>query len=80
MKHKIDSTASRAIYSMRLSVSEPLFAHIRSIIGLDYFTLRTKPKVETQWKLFCIIHNLKRSTGMGLDLHNGMKSGELQAD
>ena len=60
MKRKIDSTAGRAIYSMRLAVSEPPFAHIRSIIGLDYFTLRTKPKVDTQWKLFCIIHNLKK--------------------
>jgi len=60
MKRKIDSAAGRAIYSMRLAVSEPPFAHIRSIIGLDYFTLRTKPKVDTQWKLFCIIHNLKK--------------------
>jgi hypothetical protein len=60
MRRKIDSAASRAIYSMRLAVSEPPFAHIRSMIGLNYFTLRTKPKVDTQWKLFCIIHNLKK--------------------
>ena len=60
MKRKIDSVTGRAIYSMRLAVSEPPFAHIRTIIGLDHFTLRTKPKVDTQWKLFCIIHNLKK--------------------
>ncbi len=60
MRHKIDTVAGQAIYSMRLAVSEPPFAHIRSIIGLNRFTLRTKSKVDTQWKLFCIIHNLKK--------------------
>ncbi len=60
MKRKIDSVKGRAIYSMRIAVSEPPFAHIRSIIGLDRFTLRTKVKVDIQWKLFCIIHNLKK--------------------
>ena len=47
MKRKIDSAAGRAIYSMRLAVSEPPFAHLRSIIGLDRFTLRTRKKVDT---------------------------------
>jgi hypothetical protein len=60
MRRKIDSTAGRAIYSMRLAVGEPPFAHIRSILRLDHFTLRTKKKVDIQWKLFCIVHNLKK--------------------
>ena len=45
MKRKIDTTIGRAIYGMRLAVSEPPFAHIRSIIGLDRFSLRGKRKV-----------------------------------
>ncbi len=60
MKRKIDSVAGKAIYSMRLAVAEPPFAHIRSVLKLDRFTLRTRKKVDTQWKLFCIIHNLKK--------------------
>ncbi|MDK9706025.1 MAG: transposase [Desulforhopalus sp.] len=32
--------------------------HIRSALGLDRFTLRGKAKVNTQWNLFCIVHNL----------------------
>ena len=60
MKEKIDSATGRAIYSMRLAVGEPPFAHIRSILGLDRFTLRGKQKVNTQWNLFCIVHNLKK--------------------
>ncbi|MGB3212289.1 MAG: transposase [Desulforhopalus sp.] len=65
MKQKIDSATGRAIYSMRLAVGEPPFAHIRSILGLDRFTLRGKLKVNTQWNLFCIVHNLKKIHGYG---------------
>jgi hypothetical protein len=60
MKRKIDTTIGRAIYGMRLAVSEPPFAHIRSILGLDRFSLRGKRKVNIQWNLFCIVHNLKK--------------------
>ena len=28
------------------AIAEPLLAHIRSIMGLDWFTLRTKKKVD----------------------------------
>lgn len=66
MKQKIDSTVGRAIYSMRLAIGEPPFAHIRSAIGLDKFTLRTKRKVDTQWKLFCIVHNMKKIQRYGV--------------
>ena len=66
MKQKIDSTAGRAIYSMRLAIGEPPFAHICSAIGLDKFTLRTKRKVDTQWKLFCIVHNMKKIQRYGV--------------
>jgi transposase len=65
MKEKIDSATGRAIYSMRLAVGEPPFAHIRSILGLDRFTLRGKQKVNTQWNLFCIVHNLKKIHNCG---------------
>ena len=34
------------------AIAEPLLAHIRSIMGLDRFTLRTKKKVDVQWKLY----------------------------
>lgn len=58
MKQKIDSIKGRLIYNRRLGTAEPPFAHIRSILGLDRFTLRGKRKVNTQWLLYCITHNL----------------------
>jgi transposase len=65
MKRKIDSTAGRALYSMRVAIAEPPFAHICRVMGLDRFTLRSRKKVNTQWNLFCIVHNLKKVARYG---------------
>ena len=65
MKHKIDSVAGRALYSLRVAIAEPPFAHICHIMGLDRFTLRGKKKVNIQWNLFCIVHNLKKVARYG---------------
>jgi len=58
MKQKIDSIKGRLIYNKRLGTVEPVFANIRSTLGLDRFTLRGKCKVNIQWLLYCTIHNL----------------------
>jgi hypothetical protein len=60
MKRKIDSIKGRLIYNRRLGTAEPPFAHIRTMMGLDRFTLRGKRKVNTQWLLYCITHNIKK--------------------
>jgi len=60
MRQKIDSIKGRLIYNRRLGTAEPPFAHIRSIMRLDRFTLRGKRKVNTQWLLYCITHNIKK--------------------
>jgi transposase len=65
MKHKIDSIAGRALYSLRVAIAEPPFAHIWRVMGLDRFTLRGKKKVNIQWNLFCIVHNLKKVARYG---------------
>lgn len=58
MKRKIDSLTGRYLYSQRLGTVEPVFANMCSTLGLRRFSLRGKIKVDTQWKLFCIVHNL----------------------
>ena len=60
MIKKIDSRKGRFIYSRRMGIVEPVFGNICNTIGLNYFTLRNKVKVDIQWKLFCIVHNLKK--------------------
>jgi hypothetical protein len=67
MKSKIDSVIGKAIYSRRITTAEPPFAHIRHVMGLDRFTLRGKTKVNNQWLLFCIVHNLKKMFKYGME-------------
>lgn len=57
MKRKIDSTLGRSVYNRRMGAVEPVFGHLRNL-GLDRFTLRGRKKVDAQWKLYCIVHNL----------------------
>ena len=67
MKRKIDSSVGRAIYSLRVAIAEPPFANMRHALGLDRFTLRGKHKVNTQWNLFCLVHNLKKIHRFGAE-------------
>ncbi len=60
MKTKIDSVIGKAIYAKRIATAEPPFAHIRSVMGLNRFSLRGKSKVNGQWLLYCTVHNLKK--------------------
>lgn len=57
MKRKIDSALGKAIYHRRVGTVEPVFGHL-SNLGLDRFTLRGRPKIDAQWKLYCMVHNL----------------------
>jgi transposase len=66
MINKIDSDEGRKIYSKRMGLIEPVFGNIRGTIGLDRFTLRGIKKVTTQWKLFCMVHNLGKIYRYGM--------------
>jgi len=60
MKHAIDSKRGRKLYGRRIAIVEPVFANIRHNKRLDRFTLRTQPKVNTQWNLYCLVHNIEK--------------------
>ena len=60
MQQKIDTEHGKQIYSQRLGNVEPVFGNIRYNKRLDRFTYRTKVKVNTQWLLFCLIHNIEK--------------------
>ena len=66
MKSKIDSVVGKAIYARKIATAEPPFAHIRYVMGLDRFSLRGKTRVNNQWLLFCIVHNLKKVFKYGM--------------
>jgi transposase len=58
MKRKIDTDEGRHQYSRRLGTVEPVFANLRHTHRLNRFTLRTRKKVNAQWLLFCLVHNI----------------------
>jgi transposase len=58
MKTRIDTPQGRQIYARRLAIVEPVFANLRVQKRLDHFTLRSKAKVDIQWKLFALVHNI----------------------
>lgn len=65
MKHRVDSKEGKYIYSHRMSVVEPVFANIGTQKRLNRFSLRGKTKVESQWKLYCMVHNIEKIANYG---------------
>ena len=58
MRKKFETVEYQDIYAFRIQIIEPVFANIRYCRGLNRFTLRGKEKVNSQWLLYCIVHNL----------------------
>jgi transposase len=60
MKRRLDDEKGRRLYGQRFATVEPVFANIRYNKRLNRFTLRGRQKVDTQWKLFCLVHNIEK--------------------
>ena len=60
MLKKVDSEKGRKIYPQRMAIVEPVFANIRTQKRMDRFTLRGKIKVNIQWMLYCMVHNIEK--------------------
>jgi hypothetical protein len=60
MRRRIDSDAGRRQYGRRLGIVEPVFANLRHNKRLTRFTLRGRTKVDGQWKLFALVHNIEK--------------------
>lgn len=65
MKQKIDTAEGRHIYSKRLGIVEPVFGNIRACKKMDRFTLRGQIKVNIQWMLYCLVHNIEKIINFG---------------
>lgn len=60
MRRKIDSGRGRYQYSRRLGLIEPVFGNIRHSKRLNRFTLRGRRKVNAQWQMYCLVHNIEK--------------------
>jgi transposase len=58
MDRKLRSKAGQAIYALRKIIVEPVFGQIKGARGLDRFLLRGLEKVDREWTLIAITHNI----------------------
>ena len=65
MQARLDTPEGRAQYAQRFAAVEPVFGNVRYNKGLDRFTLRGRTKVNAQWQLFCLVHNIEKLANMG---------------
>lgn len=60
MKAKIDGDTGRGMITRRFATVEPVFGNLRGNKGLNRFTLRGRMKVDGQWKLYSMMHNIEK--------------------
>ena len=78
MKAKIDSEEGKHIYARRLGIVEPVFANICVQKRMHRFTLRSKRKVDVQWRLFALVHNIGKIHMFGAtDLSRASPPGQV---
>jgi len=65
MVKKIQTQRGHKIYPQRIAIVEPVFANIRVHKRLDKFSLRGKIKVNIQWLLYCMVHNIEKIAKYG---------------
>jgi transposase len=58
MRAAIRSAVGQAIYRTRKTIVEPVIGHIKQQRGFRQFALRGLKKVQAEWKLICLTHNL----------------------
>jgi hypothetical protein len=58
LREKLNGVEYQDRYAYRMQIIEPVFANITYCKRLDRFTLRGKNKVNGQWQLYCMVHNL----------------------
>jgi len=62
MRWKFDTALGRELYSRRMGTVEPVFGNLQNK-GMRRFTLRGRKKVDAQWQLFTMVHNIEKIAG-----------------
>lgn len=58
MRRKLQTQVGRAIYAARKAIVEPVFGQIKQARGFRQFLLRGLDKVQGEWALVCMAHNI----------------------
>ena len=71
MKRKIDTERGRQMMARRFATVEPVFGNLRYNKGLNRFTLPSRQKVDGQWTLYCLVHNIEKRARNGYAKQEG---------
>ena len=58
MRRKLQTKVGAAIYSKRKTIVEPVFGQIKQARGFRQFLLRGLEKVQGEWAMICLTHNI----------------------
>ena len=58
MRRKLQTKVGAAVYSRRKAVVEPVFGQIKQARGFRQFLLRGLKKVQGEWAIVCLTHNI----------------------
>jgi hypothetical protein len=65
MRQRIDSDQGKQMIAQRFATVEPVFGKLRYNKRLSRFTLRGRAKVDGQFKLYAMMHNIEKFSGSG---------------
>lgn len=60
MRHRLRTSAGRALYRLRQQTVEPVFGIIKEALGFRRFSLRGLAGAELEWTLVCLAYNFRR--------------------
>ena len=58
MQRKLATKVGAAVYATRKAIVEPVFGQIKQVRGFRQFLLRGLQKVQGEWSLICLTHNI----------------------
>jgi hypothetical protein len=67
MRRKLQTKAGAAIYSKRKTIVEPVFGQIKQARGFRQFLLRGLEKVQGEWAVICLTHNILKLHRSAMD-------------
>ena len=58
MRRKLQTKTGKAVYAQRKAIVEPVFGQIKQARGFRRFSLRGLVKVQGEWAIVCLTHNI----------------------
>ena len=58
MARKLRTKTGRSMYAKRKGMIEPIFGHLKQVLGFRQFSMRGLASMRGEWRLMATVHNL----------------------